>query len=120
MRFEYLGLLKTFSSLYDQNPVWLLPVALFSTNRAPPLCGFSPWRFLLPLSFVFLPAFLRQPALGTSFLCFFLVESIPTSHADMVLSPSFSTFFHDTLSFPPPLSTARLVSGISFLPASMC
>ena len=40
---------------------------------------------------VFLADFLRQRALGTYLLCFFLGERIPTSHADIVLSPS---FFH--------------------------
>ena len=42
MRFEYLCLHKTFFSLHDQQPVWLPPVVLFSTNCAPPLCGLSP------------------------------------------------------------------------------
>ena len=42
MRFEDLGLLNIVTCLYDQKPVRLLPVALFSTNCAPPFCGFSP------------------------------------------------------------------------------
>ena len=41
MRFEDLHLLKIFTCLHDQKPVRLPPVVLFSTNCAPPLCGFS-------------------------------------------------------------------------------
>ena len=42
MRFENLCLLKTFSSLQDQQPFRLPPVILLSTNCAPQLCGVSP------------------------------------------------------------------------------
>ena len=37
MRFEDLGLTNTFACLHHQKPFWLLPVVLFSTDRAPPL-----------------------------------------------------------------------------------
>ena len=37
MCFEDLGLIDTFTCLYDQKPVWLLPIVLLSTDHAPPL-----------------------------------------------------------------------------------
>ena len=42
MRFEDLCLLKTFSCLYNHEPVRLLPMVLLSTNCAPPICISSP------------------------------------------------------------------------------
>ena len=42
MRFEDLRLLNTTTGLYDQKPIRLLPIVLFSTNCAPLLRGFSP------------------------------------------------------------------------------
>ena len=42
IRFEDLGLIYTFTCLYNQEPVWLLPILFFSTNCAPPLHMFSP------------------------------------------------------------------------------
>ena len=34
MRFEDLGLVNTFTCLYDQEPVWLLPIVLFLLHRS--------------------------------------------------------------------------------------
>ena len=43
MRSEDLGLINTFTCLHHQEPVWWLPVELFSTDRAPPIVTpFSP------------------------------------------------------------------------------
>ena len=42
MRIEDFGLVDTSTCLYDlKQPVWLLPVVLFSTNRAPPIIMLS-------------------------------------------------------------------------------
>ena len=57
---------------------------------------------------VFLPAFLLQPALETSLLCFFLSENIPTFQVRSVLFPSYPKAFHDALSAPRIVSTANL------------
>ena len=37
MCFDEHGLVDTFTCLYDQKPVWLLPIVFLSTDRAPPL-----------------------------------------------------------------------------------
>ena len=45
MRFEDLGLVDTFTCLYGQKPVCLLPIVFLSTDRAPPIVApFSPLR----------------------------------------------------------------------------
>ena len=72
------------------------------------------------IDLVFMPAFLRQPAPETSSPTIFYKRNAPTSHADMVLSPTFSTFFHDTPSFPLPVSTAHLTAGFLLLPVGVC
>ena len=43
MCFEDHGLIDTLTYLYDQKPVWLLPIVFLSTTRAPPIdAPFSP------------------------------------------------------------------------------
>ena len=41
MRFEDLGLINTFTCLYNQEPVWLLPIVLFSSDPTPPTVTLS-------------------------------------------------------------------------------
>ena len=45
MRFGDLGLVDTFACLHHQEPVWLLPIMCVSTDRAPPLRGFSSMHY---------------------------------------------------------------------------
>ena len=47
-------------------------------------------------------------------------RNVPTSHADVVLFPSFSRFFTDTPSFPQPASTSHLSVVLLLLPADNC
>ena len=77
------------------------------------------WRFLLPLTLYSCLLFFIGHLSKLLCLRCFTGENSPTSHADMVLSPSCSTFFTDTPSFPPPLSTARLSAAFLLLPASV-
>ena len=42
MRSEELGLVNTFACLHHLEPVWLLPVVLFSTDPTPPICVLFP------------------------------------------------------------------------------
>ena len=82
--------------------------------------AFFGWYCLLPLTLYSCLLFFVSQLPKLLRLRSFTRENAPTSRADMVLSPLSSTFFHDTLSFQLPVSTAHLTAALLLLPAGAC